>query len=816
VQVSLNWLKSYLDLPYTPERIGEMLTALGLEVEGQEDWVSIPGKLEGIVVGKVLTCGKHPGADRLSLTTVDVGGEDPVQIVCGAPNVAADQHVLVATVGTMLYPNEGDPFKIKKGKIRGEVSMGMICAEDEIGLGASHDGILVLDQPYPAGTPANQIFKVEEDVVFEIGLTPNRSDATSHRGCAADLWAYLNIHEGYDKPLRDGSAQDFKAVTAIGIPVEVLDAERCPRYAGLVIEGLTVEPSPAWLKNRLEAIGVRSVNNVVDATNYILHDLGQPLHAFDLDKMDNKGIRVGTLPQNTPFVTLDEVERKLDTDDLMICDSKDTPLCIGGVFGGLGTGVTETTTKIFLESACFEPRSLRRSATRHDLRTDAAKTFEKGVDISRTVDSLKRAANLLVEIAGGKVASEIVDILAAPIEKAEVNLSFENLAKLTGLVLPKGEVKKILLALNFNIKEENESHLLLEVPTDRADVLREADVVEEVLRVYGYDNVPLPKQIRLTPAVSPYPSVHQLRRRTAEYLIGQGFNEGMGLSLVPSKVYEALEPQLVEKLVRIHNTSTVELDAMRVNLIPTGLQAIAYNQNRQQLDLRFFEFGKGYLRTEAGDPSEYEQLAIWVTGVRHGEHWSGGSAVAKTSFSHARGLAEGVLASVGLNATSEATAEEHNAFAYAQDLLIGDDVAATVGRVSEAYIQYFDTKSDEVYLALIHWPVLAKAAAGQQLVVKEISRFPQVRRDLAVVVDKSVTFGAIAELADRPAGPLAKSVELFDVYEDAERLGEGKRSYAIRFVFERLDRTLKDKEVDKAMAAVTKAIDAQPEMEVRR
>jgi len=383
------------------------------------------------------------------------------------------------------------------------------------------------------------------------------------------------------------------------------------------------------------------------------------------------------------------------------------------------------------------------------------------------------------------------------------------------LVLPKGDVKKILLALNFTIKEENESYLLLQVPTDRADVLREADVVEEVLRVYGYDNVPLPKQIRLTPAVSPYPSAHQLRRRTAEYLIGQGFNEGMGLSLVPSKVYEALEPQLVDKLVRIHNTSTVELDAMRVNLIPTGLQAIAYNQNRQQLDLRFFEFGKGYLRNDAGDPLEYEQLAIWVTGVRHGEHWAS-SASAKTSFSHVRGLAEGVLASVGLKASGEASAGDINAFAYAQDLLIGEHVAATVGRVSEAYLEYFDTKSDEVYLALIHWPVLAKAAAAQNLVVKEISRFPQVRRDLSVVVDKSVTFGTIADLATSPAGPLAKSVELFDVYEDAERLGAGKRSYAIRFVFERLDRTLKDKEVDKAMAAVTKAIDAQPEMEVRR
>jgi phenylalanyl-tRNA synthetase beta chain len=751
-----------------------------------------------------------------------------VQIVCGAPNVAADQHVLVATVGTMLYPSEGDPFKIKKGKIRGEVSMGMICAEDEIGLGASHDGILVLDQPYPAGTPASKVFKVEEDVVFEIGLTPNRSDATSHRGCAADLWAYLNIHEGYNKPLRDGSAQDFAPSTAKAISVEVLDAERCPRYAGVVIEGLSVGESPAWLKNRLEAIGVRSVNNVVDATNYILHDLGQPLHAFDLDKMANKGIRVGTLPQNTPFVTLDEVERKLDADDLMICDSKDQPLCIGGVFGGLGTGVTETTTKIFLESACFEPRGLRRSATRHDLRTDAARTFEKGVDISRTVDSLKRAANLLAEVAGGKVASEIVDILAEPIKAAEVNLNYDNLAKLTGLVLPKGEVKKILLALNFNIKEEDESHLLLQVPTDRADVLREADVVEEVLRVYGYDNVPLPKQIRLTPAVSAYPSAHQLRRRTAEYLIGRGFNEGMGLSLVPSKVYEALEPELVEKLVRIHNTSTVELDAMRVNLIPTGLQAITYNQNRQQQDLRFFEFGKGYLRTEKGDPSEYEQLAIWVTGLRHGEHWADSNS-AKTSFSHARGLAEGVLASVGLQATSEASSKTHNAFAYAQDLLIGDDVAVTVGRVSEAYLNYFDTKSDEVYLALVHWSVLfpsavsnpefvsgAKDAASKSLVVKEISRFPIVKRDLAVVVDKSVTFGAIADLANGPAGPLAKSVELFDVYEDEERLGAGKRSYAIRFVFERLDRTLKDKEVDKAMAAVTKAIDAQPEMEVRR
>ncbi len=838
MKASLLWLRQYLDLPADPGKIADMLTALGLEVEGQEAWESVPGGLAGLVVGRVLTCVKHPGADRLSLTTVDVGQPEPVQIVCGAPNVAAGQYVPVATVGATLYPSDGESFKIKRGKIRGEVSEGMICAEDEIGVGESHAGIMVLEGAPAPGTPLSEVLPVTTDTVFEIGLTPNRSDATSHRGVANDLRAYLTVHEDLRGGLRESpfSTGREPAAANVDFTVEVLSPELAPRYAGVVLTELKIGPSPDWLRDRLAAIGVRSINNVVDATNYILHDVGQPLHAFDLDRLGGRGIRVRTLPQNTPFVTLDGLERKLDAGDLVICDAEDQPKCLAGVFGGLRSGVNDRTTSVFLESAYFEPRSLRRTASRHDLLTDAARTFEKGVDPNRVVTSLQRAVSLLAEVAGARVSSEVFDLVHSKptqdstplvdildssradsysnlLQPARVRLSYGYLSGLAGLVLPKGEVRKILLALDFEIVEEAEDALTVDVPTDRADVTRPADVVEEILRVYGYDNVPLPSRITFTPTTERYPSAHGLRRRAAEYLLGRGLDEAMGLSLVPTKVYEALEPERVPDLVRIHNTSTVELDAMRADLIPTGLQAIAYNEARQQRDLQFFEFGRGY----AKGPVEREQVALWATGARHDErHWSRGAGGARASYGYVRGLLTGVLASVGLTADGERGVEAPG-FAYAQEITLGDAPLGHVGRIAPAYLEYFDTKSAEVYAALVDWDaVQALASAGTQRTAREISRFPRVQRDLAVVVNVSVTFGRIAELAREPAGPLVTAVELFDVYEDAERLGAGKRSYAIRFTFERLDRTLKDKEVDRAMAAVTKAIDAQPTMEVRR
>ncbi len=841
VTVSLSWLRDYLDLPHATERIAEMLTGLGLEVEGQEAWESIPGSLNGVVIGKVLTCGKHPGADRLSLTTVDIGGAEPVQIVCGAPNVAAGQTVLVATVGTRLHPTgAAEPLTISKGKIRGEVSMGMICAEDELGTGRSHDGILVLDTDYAPGTPASEVFDLGQDVTLEIGLTPNRSDATSHRGVAADLHAYLKTHEGYTGPLRASRAVGSAAsprgdrssetapAKAAAISVEVLAPDAAPRYAGAVLTGITVGPSPDWLRHRLEAIGVRSINNVVDATNYILHDLGQPLHAFDLDKLASTGIRVQTLPAGTPFVTLDGVERKLGAEDLMICDGADAPLCLAGVFGGRGSGVTASTTRIFLESAVFEPIQTRRTATRHKLHTDASRTFEKGVDIAQTVDALDAAVALLGKVAGARLEGEVVDVLAKAVRPVRITVSLPRLRQLTGVGATREEVTRILEALDFTIVAQSDDHesLNVEVPTNRADVTREADVVEEFLRVYGYDRVPLPSRIRLSPAVQPYPSAHQLRRRAAEYLIGRGLHEAMGLSLVPSRIYETLAPDSVGSLVRIHNTSTVELDAMRVNLVPTGLQAVTYNQNRQRLDLQFFEFGKGYLR--AGDesaPTEYEQLAIWSTGAREPEHWSAQSR--KTGFAHVRGFAEGAIQATGLTLDGERAAAANSihtsAFAYAQELLIGERAVAMVGRVSPAYVEYFDCKSDEIYLALLDWEGISKVARrklqgkqGGGRVAPELSKFPQVRRDLALLVDESVTFAQIVQLSQKPATGICKSIELFDVYEDAAKLGPGKRSYAVRFVFERTDRTLNDKEVDKAMGSVQRALDAEGGIEVRR
>ena len=821
--VSLDWLRDYIDLELPAERIGEILTGLGLEVEGQDIWESIPGSLAGVVVGQVLTCVKHPGADRLKLTTVDLGNGDPVQIVCGAPNVAAGQTVLVATVGSTLHPVGSEaPLEIKKGKIRGEVSMGMICAEDELGIGRSHDGIMVLTEAYTPGTPAAEVVDLTRDTTFEIGLTPNRSDATSHRGVAADLLAYLRTHDGYRARLREGRAASMPTpghAKGETITVEVLAPQAAPRYAGAVLTGITVGPSPAWLRHRLEAIGVRSINNVVDATNYILHDLGQPLHAFDLDKLASPGIRVRTLPAGTPFVTLDGQERKLTTEDLMICDAGDAPLCMAGVFGGKGSGVTEATTRIFLEAAVFEAIQTRRTAARHKLFTDAARTFEKGVDANQTLHALQAAVALLGEVAGAQLVGELVDVYPTPVQRAVVGVSLPRLRQLSGVATSAREVRDILEALDFEVLTEVDDALTVAVPTNRTDITREADVVEEFLRVYGYDRVELPSRIRLSPAVQAYPSAHQLRRRAAEYLLGQGLHEAMGLSLVPSKIYDALAPELVGRLVKIHNTSTVELDALRVDLIPTGLQAITYNQNRQRLDLQFFEFGKGYLRGgEDGAPSEYEQLAIWTTGVRHPAHWSR-EGDPKTDYAHVRGLAQAVVGAIGLAVDGERDAGNAAGFAYAQELLIGEKVVATVGRISPAYIEYFDCKSEEIYLALVDWATLAHTASrrlGGGRAAPVLSRFPQVRRDLALLVDESVRFADIVELTRKPATRICRSVELFDVYEDAEKLGPGKRSYAVRFVFERTDRTLNDKEVDKAMAGVARALEAEGGVEVRR
>ena len=871
--ISLAWLRDYLDLPDDANDVADVLTSLGLEVEGQHEWEQVPGSLEGVVVGRVLTCVKHPGADRLRLTTVDLGGEEPVQIVCGAPNVAAGQTVPVATVGTTLHPVGSDePLKIKKGKIRGEVSMGMICAEDELGIGRSHDGILVFGEAYAPGTPAAQVIDLGRDTTLEIGLTPNRSDATSHRGVAADLWAYLHVHEGYNRPLRRRPAPQVdsaagpspQATSAADLPVKVLAPELAPRYAGAVLTGITVGPSPAWLRHRLEAIGVRSINNVVDATNYILHDLGQPLHAFDLERLAAPGITVRTLPQNTPFTTLDGVERELDEADLVICDADANPLCLAGVFGGQSSGVTEATTRIFLEAAVFDPVSTRRTATRHKLATDAARTFEKGVDPAGVTEALAAAVALLGEVAGARQVGPTVDVLAAPIQRARVEVSLPRLRTLSGVGATEAEVVTVLEALDFTVAGRDAAAELLavDVPTNRQDVTREADVVEEFLRVYGYDRVPLPARIRLSPAVQAYPSAHQLRRRAADYLIGRGLDEAMGLSLVPSKIYGALRPDLVDRLVRIHNTSTVELDALRVDLVPTGLQAVTYNQNRQRLDLRFFEFGKGYLRAGApveegaavaktGNgarddspptdranggangltagappaPTEYEQLAIWATGARAPEHYATDGS-RRAGYAYVRGLAEGVLAAIGLPADGETpvdvAAADGSPFAYAQALRIGERTVATVGRIAPAYVRYFDCKTDEVYLALLDWEAIGKFSRkrlqgrqGGGRTAPELSRFPQVRRDLALLVDEGVTFGRIVELTRRPATRICKAIELFDVFEDAGKLGPGKRSYAVRYVFERTDRTLNDKEVDKAMAGVQRALEAEG-VEVRR
>ena len=812
MKISYNWLSQYIHTDKETSELEEILTDIGLEVEGSEKYESIKGGLEGLVVGHVFECTQHENADKLRVTKVDVGAAESLQIVCGAPNVGVGQKVIVALVGTTLYPNGGEPFKIKKSKIRGVSSMGMICAEDEIGLGTSHDGIMVLPVDTAVGTPASKVFNIESDTVIEIGLTPNRSDATCHLGVAEDLAARLKIQYGHDGIVTRPSVDNFEATSNLPLEVVVENKEACPRYSGVIIKNLQIKESPEWLKQRLEAIGVKVINNVVDITNFILHELGQPLHAFDYNEITDKKIIVKNLPQGTKFLALDETERELHAEDLMICDGQGNGMCIGGVFGGIKSGVKDSTTTIFLESAHFEPRQLRRTSTRHLLRTDAAKVFEKGADPNGTVFALKRAALLMQELAGGEIASEIIDIYPSPIEPAEVKVKYAHITRLIGVEILKEDTHRILDALNMIIIEDNDDYFIVQVPTNKFDVTREADVIEEILRIYGFNQVEFSNTLNSTLAYTNGVDKLYLQNTISDQLTSNGFYEMMSLSITYSKYHDEILPIDDSELVLINNTANQGLDVMRPMMLFSGLDAIVRNQNRQMSDMKLYEFGKTYRKISEEQFKETEHLAVFLTGNRRGESWIDKSQA--VTYYSLKGTVDNVLKKLGIKGF-QMTPVKSETLVYGLKYHRGQQNLVEFGRVDNALLRKMGIKQ-EVYYADFNWGTLLKAAQKSQTKVEDLSKYPFIRRDLAVVVEKTVNFGDIAAIAQKQGKKLLKSVNLFDVYENEEHIGKGKKSYSVSFIFQDNDKTLKDKEVEKLMNKLIKSYEYQIGATIRK
>ena len=768
------------------------MTDLGLEVEGIETIESIKGSLLGVLVGEVLTCEKHPNADKLKITTVDIGGKEPLQIVCGASNVASGQKVPVATVGTVLYDAKGAPFPIKKGKIRGEASLGMICAEDELGLGTGHEGILVLDDSLKAGTPVADVFKIEKDNVFEIGLTPNRADAMSHYGTARDLRAGL-MQQGILLELISPSVSIFQVEErTLKFDVEVTDKDLAPRYCGVTISDLKVAPSPDWIQKKLNALGLTPVNNIVDITNYVLHELGQPLHAFDAEKVEGNKIQVKTLESGTKFTTLDGVTRELHAEDLMICDGNSTPLCIAGVFGGADSGVSEQTTSIFLESAYFNPVSIRKSAKRHALNTDASFRFERGIDPNFTKYALKRAALLISEIAGGKIASDIVDLYPKKIEDFELVLSYKNVARLIGEELPNETIKNILASLEIKIISETEGGLGLTIPSYRVDVQREADLIEEILRVYGYNNIEFSHKLNTSISFSDFKGV-RIENTIANQLNAQGFHEIMSNSLTKSTYTDHSESLNSANNVAMLNPLSQDLAVMRQSLLFSGLESVSYNINRKNTSLRLFEFGKTYHKYEE-KYQEQKHLALFVSGTRNKETWSLENR--NSDFFYIKGIVLTVLNRLGAGKLKERPTK-NDLLSEGISLSLGKIKLADLGTVDPKVLKSFGIKQEVLYVDF-DWENVLKTMSEKSFKVKPLPKFPAVKRDLSLLLDRKVTFGELYNLAFQSERKLLKEVALFDVYE-GEKLPEDKKSYAVSFLIQDEEKTLNDKQIDKIM-----------------
>lgn len=790
MKISYNWLKQFLKIDAPSEDISNILTDLGLEVEMVEKYQSVKGGLEGVVVGHVLTCEKHPDADRLKITTVDIGTGAPIQIVCGASNVAAGQKVPVATIGTKLFDQEGVAFEIKKGKIRGQESHGMICAEDELGLGTSHDGIMILDESLTPGTPAAKVFNIENDEVFEIGLTPNRADAMSHMGVARDLRAGL-LQKNASLELITPSVSKFKVdKRTLKIDINVTDSKLVPRYCGVTISGITIKESPSWLQNRLKAIGLTPKNNVIDVTNYVLHELGQPLHAFDASQITGN-ITVKTVAAGTKFTTLDSIERTLHEEDILICDEKG-PLCIAGVFGGKNSGVSENTSSIFLESAYFNPVAIRKTAKRHGLSTDASFRFERGIDPEITQYALKRAAILIQEVAGGDITSDIIDIYPKKIEDFAVFLNYEKAFKLIGQELPKETIKKIVASLDIKVNSSSDAGLGLIIPAYRVDVQREVDVIEEILRVYGYNNISFSNKLNATVTNSPRNEDYKVQNIIANQLNSLGFHEMMANSLTTPD-YVSLSEQLKEEHnVTILNPLSNDLSAMRQSMLFSGLEAISYNINRRNSDLKLFEYGKSYRKLPSGH-SEKKHLTLFTTGNRIAESWT--NAQKPSDFFLFKGYVSAILERLGISKTQNVPFS-NDIFAEGIAFALGNDTLVEMGTVKKSIVKHFDIKQ-EVFYAEFHWDLVLKLLSNK-VKFTAIAKYPEVRRDFALLVDTNVAFESIYKVAVQTEKSLLKDINLFDVYE-GKNLPEGKKSYAVSFTIQDTTKTLTDVQIDKIM-----------------
>ncbi len=816
MNISYNWLRDYLPFDLTPDEVAAALTSIGLETGSVETVQSVRGGLAGLVTGRVLTCTAHPNSDHLHLTTVDVGGDEPLKIVCGAPNVAAGQMVVVAVIGTKLYDGDKE-FVIKKSKIRGEESFGMICAEDEIGVGASHDGIIVLPTDTPVGLPAAAYYKVETDHVLEVDITPNRVDATSHYGVARDLAAYLQQRGtpvALQRPSTEGFGMDDPSPAIV---IESVDSEGCPRYSGLTIRGVTVRESPEWLRCRLTAIGLRPINNVVDVTNYVLHELGQPLHAFDAAKIAGSRIQVRTMPTGTPFTTLDGIERTLTADDLMICDAE-KPMCIGGVFGGLDSGVTASTTDVFLESACFNPTWIRRTARRFGLSTDASFRFERGLDPNGTIEVLKRAALLIREVTGGRITGEIQDVYPNKVEPYAVDITFRKIDETIGQAIPPETVKSILRSLEIEIAHETPEGLSLRVPVYRIDVRRDVDVIEDILRIYGYNNVAFDDRVQSTLSYrTPTDRSQRLESLISEQLCGAGFHEIMNNSLTRRASYEGLATMPADACVTLMNPLSADLNVMRQTLLFGGLQTIAHNINHKQRNLRFFEFGNCYTRHAEGPSAEADtplkgfeeehRLGLWLSGTRTENSWL--HADEQTSVYELKAYVENILRRLGVDEKKTVRRTFSNEI-YSSGMTIetaAGRTLATFGIVDRRIARQADIDT-EVSFAELSWTALMKETRQATTVFSEIPKFPEVRRDLALLVDTAVTFAQIEQTAAETDRKLLRRVVLFDVYE-GKNLPAGKKSYAVSFYLQDAERTLTDRRIDDLMAKLRRNLESK-------
>lgn len=802
--ISYNWLLEYLPVKVEAEKLSKILTSIGLEVEAMHAYNSIEGGLKGLVVGEVLTCDKHPDADKLKITTVNIGSDAPLQIVCGANNVAAGQKVVVAQVGVTIYPVSSEPLTMKKAKIRGVESMGMICAEDEIGLGHSHDGIIVLDANTAVGKNVSELFENYSDTIYEIGLTPNRMDAMSHLGVAKDVMAWLSHHEKQNAGVASPFKNNFKADNhSLPFEVTIENTDSCKRYCGVSISNITIGESPAWMKNHLQAIGVKSINNIVDITNYILHETGQPLHAFDADKIAGQKVVVKNLAEGTAFKTLDDKERKLFGEDLMICNA-DAPMCIAGVYGGLDSGVSNNTKNIFLESAWFAPVSIRKTSVKHGLRTDAATRFEKGVDISNTLNVLKRAAMLIKEIAGGEISSEAVDVYPTPAEKKTIGLKYHYLKKLSGKNYHADVVKNILTGLGFEIVKDNIDELFVNVPYSKPDIELQADVVEEIMRIDGLDNVEIPTAITISSSVETTAKNALLKEKVSAYLLGAGFYEIFTNSITNSKYYS--EATIASSVKMINNLSA-DLDVMRPDMLQTGLEVVAHNLNRKNSDLRLYEFGKTYSTAGIGNYSETKQLAIYICGNVQAGGWQ--HKAVKSDIYYLKSICENIFATIGLSAVALEPVNDSSI-----EIKIKNKPSGFMQEIDSKTLQQFGIK-EPVFYACINWDEALAAIKTGETKYKEVPKFPTVERDLAMVLNKSIAYSDVEKAIRKAKVAQLQSTKLFDVFE-SEKIGADKKSLAVNFTFLDESKTLTDSETEGFMKSIITSLEKNVQAEIRK